>query len=91
MQTATISKAIFKFRSKFYIQNLWHSFIRDSSFLQTPHQVPPGKQESPPPVRLGTSTTALICTFSSVLKGKSKEFNNEHMELQVQRALSPKR
>ena len=40
MQTATISKAIFKFRSKFYIQNLWHSFIRDNSFLQTPTKSP---------------------------------------------------
>ena len=48
MQTATISKAIFKFTSKFYIQNLWHSFIRDNSFLQTPTKSPrENKKPSP--------------------------------------------
>ena len=36
VQTATISKAIFKLYSIFYIKNLWYTFNRDNSLLQTP-------------------------------------------------------
>ena len=35
LQSATISKAMFKFLSIFHTQNLWDSFTKDNSFLQT--------------------------------------------------------
>ena len=52
---------------KVYIQNLWYSFIRDNSFLQTPSKSLPGKQENHSPVPLGTSRTASMCIFPSIL------------------------
>ena len=51
---------------KVYIQNLWYSFTRDS-FLQTPSKSLPGKQENHSPVPLGTSRTASMCIFPSIL------------------------
>ena len=61
----------------FYIQNLWYSFIRDNSFLQTPSQSLTGKQNS----SLSTSRhinniTALMCIFFSFLSFSCANQNN---------------
>ena len=47
MQTATTSKAMIKFWSKFQIQILLYSFSRDNRFLITHSHSLPGKQENP--------------------------------------------
>ena len=47
MQTATISKAMFNFLSKFHIQILWYSFTRKNRFVPTPFQSLQVKQENP--------------------------------------------
>ena len=65
VQIATISIAMIKFWPKFYFQILWYSFTVDNSFLLTPSLISPRK--IPPPVLLGTSTTAFMCIFSSIL------------------------
>ena len=69
VETAMISKAMFKFWSIFHIQNPWCGFTRDNSFLQTPSQLLPGKQESlsPSTSRHINNITALIGIFSSIL------------------------
>ena len=66
MQTATFSKAMIKFWYKFHIQ-IQIQFIRGNSFLLTPFQPLPEKQENPLPTPLDTSTTALVSIFSSIL------------------------
>ena len=52
---------------KLHIQILWNSFTTDNRFLLTPSQSLPWKQENLPPAPLDTSTTALVCIFSSIL------------------------
>ena len=42
-----IGKVVFKVWSIFPIQNLWYSFTRGNSFLQTPSQSLLGKQKNP--------------------------------------------
>ena len=64
---STVLTAMIKFWSKFYIRILGYSFTRDNRFLLTPSQSLPGKQESLSPAPLDTSTTALVCIFSSIL------------------------
>ena len=54
--------------SVFHIQNLWYSFNRDNSFVQTPLQSISGKQKNPSPStsRHINNITALISIFSSI-------------------------
>ena len=65
MQIAMISKAMIKFWSKFHFQIFWYSFAGDNRFLLTPSLISPRKIL--PPMPLDTSTTALVCIFSSIL------------------------
>ena len=67
VQTATISKAMIKFQSKFDVQILQYSITRDNRFLLSPSLSFQGKQETFPPAPLDTSATALVCIFSSIL------------------------
>ena len=69
VQMATICKAMFKFWSIFRIKNLWYSFTRDNSVLQTSFQSLPGKQKNPYPStsRKINNITVLMCMFSSIL------------------------
>ena len=63
------TKAMFKFWSIFHIQNLWYSFTRDNSFLQTPSQSLTGKQKNPSLSTSGHSNniTTYMSIFSSIL------------------------
>ena len=54
-----------KFWSKIHFHIFWHSFTRDNMFPQTPSLIFPRKIL--PPASLDTSTTALVCIFSSIL------------------------
>ena len=99
VQTATISKAMFKFWSTFHIQNHWYRVTRDNNFLQSTSQFLLEMQENPPPPSsLDTSARALIFIFFLDFElelGKSKELNNKRMRVRVKRAfksyfLSPK-
>ena len=80
---------MFKFLSIFQIQNLWYSFTRDNSFLQTPSQSLPGNQKNPSPstFRRINNITALMFIFSSNLNCclANNECNNEWMKVQVKR------
>ena len=60
---------MFKFWSIFHIQNLWHSFTRDNSFLQTPSHSLTEKQKNPSPCisRLINNVKALMCVFFLIL------------------------
>ena len=81
MQAATISKSIIQFWSKFHIQILWYSFTRGSRFLLTPSQSLPGKHGKLPPATVDTSTTALLCIFSSLLNSVMEGWKCRSREL----------
>ena len=78
VQTVTISKAMIKFWSKFHIQILWYNFTKDNSFLLTPSQSLPGKQESP-----SSSVSRHINNSVSVYVFLDSELNNGRVEVQV--------
>ena len=81
MQTATISKTIIKFWSKFHVQTLRCSFTRDNRFLLTPSQSLPGKQE-----KTSSSASRHISNSLSVYLFLDSELNNWGMKVQVKRA-----
>ena len=68
-----------KFWSKFHFQILWHSFTRDNRFPLTPSLIFPRKIL--PPASLDTSTTALVCIFSSILNSIMEGWKYRSREL----------
>ena len=68
-----------KFSSKFHFQILWYSFTGDDWFLLTPFLISPRKIL--PPAPLDTSTTALLCIFSSILNSKIEGWKYRSREL----------
>ena len=68
-----------KFWSKFHFQILWHSFTRDNRFPLTPSLIFPRKIL--PPASLDTSTTALVCIFSSILNSVMEGWKYRSREL----------
>ena len=81
MQTATITKSVIRFWSKFHIQILGCSFIRENRFLLNPSQSLQGKQENLALVPLDMSTTALVSIFSSILNSIMKGWKYRSREL----------
>ena len=65
MQTATISKAMIKFWSKFHFKILWYSFTWDNRYLLTPSVI--SHRKILPPAPLDISAIALVCIFSPIL------------------------
>ena len=90
MQTATISKSIIRFWSKFHIQILGYSFTRENRFLLNPSESLQGKQENPCP-----STSRHVNNSLSKYFFLDSELHNKGMKVQIKRAfksyfLSPK-
>ena len=65
VQTATISEAAIKFWSKFHIQFLWFSFIRDNRFLLTPSSLSQENRKILPLALLDTT----VMIVNSIMEG----------------------
>ena len=72
-----------KFWSKFHIQILWYSFIRDNKFLLTPSLSLQGKQENSSSFVFRHVSNSLSVYFLL-----DSELNNRELEVQVKRAKS---
>ena len=70
-----------KLWSKFQIQIVWYSFTRDHSFI-----LPPWKILSQTSVHINDSLSMYLSLDSELYPGKSKEFNNQRIKIQVKRA-----
>ena len=68
-----------KFWSRFHFQILWYSFTWDNRFLITLSLI--SHRKILPPTLLDTSTTALVCTFSSILNSMVKGWKYRSREL----------
>ena len=81
MQTATISKFIIRFWSKFHIYILGYSFTRENRFLLNSSQSLQGKQENPCP-----SASRHVNNSLSKYFFLDSEINNKGMKVQIKRA-----
>ena len=70
-----------KLWSKFQIQIVCYSFTRDHSFI-----LPPWKILSQTSVHINDSLSMYLSLDSELYPGKSKEFNNQRIKIQVKRA-----
>ena len=80
---------MFKFWSLFQIQNLWYSFTRYNSFLKSPFQSLPEKQKNSSlntSKHINSNLNVYLFLDSKLQLGKSIEFSNEWMKVQVKRA-----
>ena len=89
MQTATISKTMIKFWSKFHFQILCYSCVGNNRFLITPSLISPRKILLPVP--LGTSARTLVCIFSSILNSEIEGWKYRSRELLKAIFLLPKK
>ena len=83
VQTATISKSMIKFWSKFHFQILCYRFNWDNRFLLNPSLISHRKILPPPP--LDTSTTALVCIFSPILNSMMEGWKYGYREKKQER------
>ena len=79
METATISKAMIKFWSKFHFQILWCSFTWDNRFLLTPFLI--SLRKILPPEPLDTPKTASMRIIFPILNSMMEGWKYRSREL----------